>query len=300
MSYRRTLKRSVGCTGIGLHSGKPVRLDLRPAPAEHGIRFRRTDVGVDIPASLEHLGGLDHATRLQRDGVCVDTVEHLLSALYALGVDDVLVEVDGPEVPVLDGSAAPFVILVHEAGLKPLPVARRHLKVLRPVEVVRGGKSIRISPSDHFRVSYAIGFDHPLLRHQAVSVRVTTETFVEMVAGARTFGFLRDVETLRRNGLALGGSLENAVVIGETGVLNNKLRFEDEFVRHKVLDAIGDLALLGHPVVGHLEATKAGHALHAALALKLRQTPEAWTLVSHPALPVLDLSAPGGLVPEAR
>lgn len=298
MSYRRTLRRSVGCTGIGLHSGKPVRLDLRPAPAEHGIRFRRTDVGVEIPATLEHLGGLDHATRLTREGVCVDTVEHLLSALHALGVDDAIVEVDGPEVPVLDGSAAPFVILIHEAGLKPLPVARRYLKVLRPVEVVRGGKSIRISPSDHFRVSYTIGFDHPLLRHQAVSVRVTSETFVDMVSGARTFGFLRDVETLRRNGLALGGSLENAVVIGETGVLNNKLRFEDEFVRHKVLDAIGDLALLGHPIVGHLEAIKAGHALHAALALKLRQTPEAWTLVAHPQLPVLDLSGPAALAPE--
>jgi UDP-3-O-[3-hydroxymyristoyl] N-acetylglucosamine deacetylase len=300
MSYRRTLKRSVGCTGIGLHSGRPVRLDLRPAPVEHGIRFRRTDVGVEIPATLEHLGGLDHATRLTRGGVCVDTVEHLLSALFALGVDDVIVEVDGPEVPVLDGSAAPFVILIHEAGLRPLPVARRHLKVLRTVEVVRGGKSIRISPSDHFHVSYSIGFDHPLLRHQAVSLRVTGETFVEGVAPARTFGFLRDVETLRRSGLALGGSLDNAVVIGETGVLNNKLRFEDEFVRHKVLDAIGDLALLGHPVVGHLEATKAGHALHAALGLKLKQTPEAWTLVAHPALPVLDLPAPTALLPEAR
>ena len=292
MSYRRTLKRSVGCTGIGLHSGRPVRLELKPAAAEHGIRFRRVDVGVEIPASLENLGGLDHATRLVREGVCVDTVEHLLSALFALGVDDALIEVDGPEVPVLDGSAAPFVILVHEAGLRPLPVARRYLKVLRPVEVVRGGKWIRLSPSDHFHVSYAIGFDHPLLRHQSVSVRVTPETFAERIAAARTFGFLRDVEALRKSGLALGGSLENAVVIGETGVLNNKLRFEDEFVRHKVLDAIGDLALLGHPVVGHLEAHKAGHALHAALALKLRQTPEAWALVAHPALPVLDVPAP--------
>jgi UDP-3-O-[3-hydroxymyristoyl] N-acetylglucosamine deacetylase len=298
MSYRRTLRRSVGCTGIGLHSGKRVRLDLRPAPPEHGIRFRRTDVGVEIPATLESLGGVDHATRLVRDGVCIDTVEHLLSALFALGVDDAIVEVDGPEVPVLDGSAAPFVILIHEAGLKPLAVVRRHLKVLRPVEVVRGGKTMRISPSDHFRVSYAIGFDHPLLRHQTVSVRVTSETFVEMVAPARTFGFLRDVETLRQSGLALGGSLENAVVIGETGVLNNKLRFEDEFVRHKVLDAIGDLSLLGHPVVGHLEAVKAGHALHAALALKLKRTPEAWALVAHPQLPVLDLSAPAGLLAE--
>jgi UDP-3-O-[3-hydroxymyristoyl] N-acetylglucosamine deacetylase len=274
-----------------------VRLELKPAPPEHGIRFRRVDVGVEIPATLEHLGGLDHATRLVREGVCVDTVEHLLSALFALGVDDAVVEVDGPEVPVLDGSAAPFVILIHEAGLRPLPVARRYLKVLRPVEVVRGGKWIRFTPSDHFHVSYAIGFDHPLLRHQSVSVRVTPETFAERIAAARTFGFLRDVEALRKSGLALGGSLDNAVVIGETGVLNNKLRFEDEFVRHKVLDAIGDLALLGYPVVGHLEAHKAGHAVHAALALKLRQTPEAWALVAHPALPVLDVPAPA-FVPE--
>jgi UDP-3-O-[3-hydroxymyristoyl] N-acetylglucosamine deacetylase len=146
-----------------------------------------------------------------------------------------------------------------------------------------------LSPAEHFRVSYAIGFDHPLLRHQAVSFRITPETFVEEVAPARTFGFLRDVETLRRNGLALGGSLENAVVIGETGVLNNKLRFEDEFARHKVLDVIGDLALLGHPLVGHLEAVKAGHALHAALVRKLWATSDAWVLVSHPQLPSVDL-----------
>lgn len=298
MAYRRTLRRAVGCAGIGLHSGKLVRLVLKPAPAEHGIRFLRSDVGVEIPASLEHLARLDHATTLSRDGVSIDTVEHLLSALQALGVDDVQVEVDGPEVPVLDGSAAPFVILIHEAGLRPLAAHRRYLKVLKTVEVVRGGKWVRLSPSDQFRVSYTIGFDHPLLRHQSVSLRVTPESFAEEIAPARTFGFLRDVETLRRNGLALGGSLENAVVIGESGVLNNKLRFEDEFARHKVLDAIGDLALVGHPVVGHLEASKAGHALHAALAQKLMGAPEAWTLVAHPQLPVLDLPPAPSLVPE--
>jgi UDP-3-O-[3-hydroxymyristoyl] N-acetylglucosamine deacetylase len=298
MSYRRTLRRAVGCTGIGLHSGKPVRLELKPAPAEHGIRFLRTDVGVEIPASLEHLARLDHATTLSRDGVSVSTVEHLLSALQGLGVDDVLVEVDGPEVPILDGSAAPFVILVHEVGLKPLAATRQYLKVLRPVEVVRGGKSIRISPADHFRVSYVIGFDHPLLRHQAASFRVAADTFAEAIAPARTFGFLREVETLRRSGLALGGSLDNAVVIGETGLLNDRLRFEDEFVRHKVLDAIGDLALLGHPIVGHLEATRAGHALHALLCRKLAESPDAWTLVGHPQLPVMDV--PAAPVPAPR
>ena len=297
-TYRRTLRNAVGCTGIGLHSGKPVRLDLKPALAGHGIRFRRKDRGVEIPATLENLARLDHATTLSREGVSIDTVEHLLSALHGLGVDDVLVEVDGPEVPILDGSAAPFVILIHEAGLRPLATPRQYLKILQPVEVVRGAKWARLLPSDHLRVSYTIGFDHPLLRHQAASFRVTSQVFAEEIAPARTFGFLREVETLRRGGLALGGSLDNAVVIGETGVLNNKLRFEDEFVRHKILDAIGDLALLGYPVVGHLEASKAGHALHAALALKLIQKPEAWALVAHPQLPSLDLAPPRRLVPE--
>ncbi len=299
MAYRRTLKREVGCTGIGLHSGRTVGLVLKPAPAEHGIRFLRSDVGASIPVSLETLARLDHATTLSKDGVSIETVEHLLSALLALGVDDALVEVDGPEVPILDGSAAPFVILIHEAGLRPLAVPRQYLKVLKPVEVVRGSKRVRLSPADHLRISYTIGFDHPLLRHQAISFRVSAEAYGSEIAPARTFGFLREVETLRRSGLALGGSLENAVVIGESGVLNTKLRFEDEFVRHKVLDAIGDLALLPHPVVGHLEAEKAGHALHAAIAQKLMATPDAWALVSHPQLPVLDLPAPArGLVLE--
>jgi UDP-3-O-[3-hydroxymyristoyl] N-acetylglucosamine deacetylase len=289
MAYRRTLRRPIGCTGIGLHSGKPVRLELLPAPAGHGISFRRTDVGVEIAASVENLGKLDHATSLIRDGVSIDTVEHLLSALHGLGVDDVKVEVSGPEVPILDGSAAPFVLLIHEAGLRPQRLARRYLKVLKPVEVVRGGKWARFTPADHLRITYSIGFDHPLLRQQSFSLRVSPTSFAEEIAPARTFGFLRDVETLRRNGLALGGSLENAVVIGESGVLNNKLRFEDEFVRHKILDAIGDLALVGHPLLGHLEASKAGHALHAALVQELLNRHDAWALVSHPQLPGLDM-----------
>jgi UDP-3-O-[3-hydroxymyristoyl] N-acetylglucosamine deacetylase len=278
-----------------------VKLQMRPAPPGHGIRFRREDVGVEIPGEIANLGKLDHATSLVRDGVSIDTVEHILSALHGLGVDDVLVEVNGPEVPILDGSAAPFVLLIHEAGTKPQPAARRYLKVLKTVEVVRGGKWARLSPSDHLRISYSIGFDHPLLRQQALSIRVSPTTFAEEIAPARTFGFLRDVETLRRNGLALGGSLENAIVIGESGILNNKLRFEDEFVRHKILDAVGDLALVGHPMVGHLEASKAGHALHTAVVQELLASRDAWTLVSHPQLPVMELpgSAAPDLVPEA-
>ena len=285
MVYRRTLKRDAACTGIGLHSGKPVRLRLRPAPAEHGIRFLRTDIGVEIPATLAYIGAQDHATTLNRDGVSIGTVEHLLAAFSGLGVDDVLVEVDGPEVPVLDGSAAPFVFLLHEAGLRPLAVPRLYLKVTQPIEVVHGAKSARLVPSDHFEVRYTIGFDHPLLRHQALSLRLSGRAFTDSIAAARTFGFLREVEMLRKAGLALGGSLDNAVVIGETGVLNNKLRFDDEFVRHKILDAVGDLALLGHPLIARFEATKAGHALHAALARKLLATPGAFALV--PALGVL-------------
>jgi UDP-3-O-[3-hydroxymyristoyl] N-acetylglucosamine deacetylase len=268
-----------------------VRLRLRPAPAEHGIRFVRSDVGVEIPATLQYLGGQDHATTLTREGVSIGTIEHLLAALGALGVDDVLVDIDGPEVPVLDGSAAPFVILLHEAGLRPLAVPRLYIKVLEPVEVVRGGKSVRVLPADHFEVAYTIGFDHPLLRHQALSLRVTSRSFTETIASARTFGFLREVEMLRKGGLALGGSLENAVVIGETGVLNNKLRFADEFVRHKILDAVGDLTLLAHPLLGRLEARKAGHALHAAVARKLLATPAVWELVPRPGIPALEAAA---------
>jgi len=288
MAYRRTLRRQVGCIGIGLHSGLPVRLTLKPTTALQGVRFLRTDIGVEIPATLDCLGRCDHATSLSRHGATVETVEHLLAALRVLGVDDVLVEVSGPEVPILDGSAAPFVFLIHEAGLRPLAAPRQYLKVLKPVEVVRGAKSVRLSPADHLRVSYSIGFDHALVRHQAASFRVSADSFAEGIAPARTFGFLREVESLRRSGLALGGSLENAVVIGESGILNNKLRFPDEFVRHKILDAIGDLALLGGPLLAHVEASKAGHALHTALARELLSTPGAWSLVTHPQLPVLD------------
>jgi UDP-3-O-[3-hydroxymyristoyl] N-acetylglucosamine deacetylase len=281
MAYRRTLSRDVSCIGIGLHTGKPVRLVLRPAPAEHGIRFVRRDVGVEIPARLEYLGRQDHATTLSHDGVSVGTVEHLLSALAGLGVDDVLVELDGPEVPILDGSAAPFVLLLNEAGFRTQSTARQYLKVRRTVEVVQGGKRAVLSPCDGLEIAYTIGFEHPLLRHQSLTLKVAPRTFAEEIAPARTFGFLREVEALRRNGLALGGGLDNAVVIGETGVLN-KLRFEDEFVRHKILDAIGDLALLGRPLLGRLEGVKAGHALHAAVARKLLGDPQAWSLEPAP------------------
>jgi UDP-3-O-[3-hydroxymyristoyl] N-acetylglucosamine deacetylase len=269
----------VTCTGIGLHTGRPVHLRLEPAPAGHGVRFLRTDVGVEIPARIEYLARLDHATTLSRDGVSIATVEHLLSALRGLGVDDVRVELDGPEVPVLDGSAAPFVERIAAAGLRPLDVPRTYLKVLEPVAVSAGAKSIVLRPADDFRVTYTIAFDHPLLRHQSTSLRITPSVYVADIAPARTFGFLSDVERLRQAGLARGGSLDNAVVFGDDATLT-PLRFEDECVRHKILDAIGDLALLGHPLLGHLEVVRGGHALHAALARRLIESPAAWTLVA--------------------
>jgi UDP-3-O-[3-hydroxymyristoyl] N-acetylglucosamine deacetylase len=280
MSAQRTLRRSVSCAGIGLHSGNKVTLALRPAPADYGIRFVRTDLaGLEIPATVTHLGGISYATGLARETGSVETVEHLLAALSTLGVDNVRIELDYPEVPIMDGSAAPFVYLVHEAGVKRLPAPRRYLKVIRPITLSQGDKHIALYPSDHFKVTYSISFDHPLLRHQSRTIRVNEETFVEEIAPARTFGFLKEIEMLRQRGLALGGSLENAIVLGETGVLNNALRFEDEFVRHKILDVLGDLALVGYPVMGHLVAHRGGHALHTAFAAKVLEDTDAWKLV---------------------
>jgi len=279
MIFQRTLRRQVACAGIGLHSGQKVTLGLKPAPADSGIRFRRSDLGTDIPASVVYLSGTNHATGLSRNGATVDTVEHLLAALVSLGIDNVRVELDRNEVPVMDGSAASFVHLLQEAGTKTLGTPRRYLKVLRPITVSRGDKMMSLYPAENFRVTYSISFDHPLLRHQSQTIEMTEASFIDEIAPARTFGFLHEVELMRQQGLALGGSLENAIVLSETGVLNNTLRFEDEFVRHKILDAIGDLALLGYPILGHLVASRAGHALHTAFAKQLLSEPDAWKIV---------------------
>jgi len=280
MDAQRTLRRQISCAGIGLHSGNKVTLTLKPAAPDFGVRFRRTDLGEhEVPASVQHLTAIQLATGLSRNNVSVETVEHLLSALVSLGVDNVLVELNSPEVPIMDGSAAPFIYLIQEAGLKSLGTSRKYLKIVRPIALSRGDKRIALYPSEHFKVTYSISYDHPLLRHQSRTLRITEESFIEEIAPARTFTFLKDVEMLRQNGLALGGSLENAVVLGETGVLNNALRFEDEFVRHKILDAVGDLALVGYPVIGHLVAHRAGHALHTEFAAKILDESHAWRLV---------------------
>ena len=280
MDAQRTVRRQISCVGIGLHSGNKVHLSLKPAAAGSGIRFRRTDIGDhEVPATVQHLAGIQLATGLARNDVSVETVEHLMAALVAMGVDNVLIELNSPEVPIMDGSAAPFIYLIHEAGVRKLTAPRQYLKIVRPIAISRGDKRIALYPSDHFKVTYSISYDHPLLRHQSRTLRITEESFIEEVAPARTFTFLKDVEMLRQNGLALGGSLDNAIVLGETGLLNNALRFEDEFVRHKILDAVGDLALVGYPVIGHLVAHRAGHALHTEFATKVLEETHAWRLV---------------------
>jgi UDP-3-O-[3-hydroxymyristoyl] N-acetylglucosamine deacetylase len=293
MDAQRTIRRQVSCVGIGLHSGNKVNLTLKPAPADFGIRFRRTDLGShELPATVQHLAGIQLATGLASKELSVETVEHLLAALVSVGIDNLLIELNSPEVPIMDGSAAPFIYLIHEAGVKRLQTPRKYLKIVRPIAISRGDKRIALFPSDHFKVTYSISYDHPLLRHQSRTLRITEESFAEEIAPARTFTFLKDVEMLRQNGLALGGSLENAIVLGETGVLNNALRYEDEFVRHKILDAVGDLALVGYPVIGHLVAHRAGHALHTEFAGKILEESHAWRLVESPFEPV---TAPMGL-----
>jgi UDP-3-O-[3-hydroxymyristoyl] N-acetylglucosamine deacetylase len=292
MDAQRTLRRPVSCVGIGLHSGNKVQLSLKPAAPDFGIRFRRTDLGhFEVPATVQHLAGIQLATGLACNEVSVETVEHLLAALVSMNIDNVLIELNSPEVPIMDGSAAPFIYLIQEAGVKTQAQPRKYLKIVRPIALSRGDKRIALYPSDHFKVTYSVSYDHPLLRHQSRTIRITEESFIEDIAPARTFTFLKDVEMLRQNGLALGGSLDNAIVLGETGVLNNALRFDDEFVRHKILDAVGDLALVGHPVIGHLVAHRAGHALHTEFAAKILEETQAWRIIEAPFAAVPSMAA---------
>ena len=281
MSSQRTLRRAVTCAGIGLHSGRKVTISLVPAPVDYGIRFQRTDLeSIEIPAHVSSIGGHQQLqTRLVNGEASVETVEHLLSALRGMGVDNARVELNHCEVPIMDGSSAPWVYLIQDAGIREQNAPRRVLKVRRPIQHQQGDKRIALFPFDGFKVSYTITFDHPMLRLQQKTMELDEQVFVDQVAPARTFGFLKEVEMLRQRGLALGGSLENAVVLGETGVLN-PLRFEDEFVRHKILDVIGDLALIGHAIEGHLVVHRGGHALHTAFAEEVLRQTQAWELTT--------------------
>jgi len=270
MLRQRTLKSLVSASGVGLHTGRKVRMTLRPAPADAGIVFRRVDlaVPVDIPARAELVGETRMSSCLVRDGIRVQTVEHLMSALGGLGVDNTYVDLDAAEVPIMAGSAAPFVLLVQQAGVEQQAAPKRFLRVLRRVEVKDGDKWARLDPYEGFRLAFSIDFRHPVIDRstQSVSLDFAETSYLKEIARARTFGFMHDVENLRENGLALGGGLDNAVVLDEYRVLNAEgLRFADEFIRHKLLDAIGDLYLLGKPLLGAFSAHKSGHALNNQL-----------------------------------
>jgi UDP-3-O-[3-hydroxymyristoyl] N-acetylglucosamine deacetylase len=294
MQYRQTLARPASIDGVGLHSGKTIRMRLLPAEAGTGIVFVRSDAGgTEIPALLDHAGPAFYATVIQRDGVTVSTIEHLMAALYASLIDDLRIELDGPEVPILDGSSRPFVELLERAGRATLPVVREYITLIRPVVVSHEEKRVAAYPSREFRVTYAIDFDHPGLGYQELSTGLWGGTaFAEKLAPARTFTFESEVEKLRENGLALGGSLDNAVVIGASGILNPGLRFPDEFVRHKMLDLTGDLSLLGHPLRAHVIAYRAGHDMHSRLARRIREARESWYLAPwSEEMPNLDAAA---------
>lgn len=271
MYYQRTLRQGIECTGIGLHSGRKVSLRLLPALPDTGIVFRRTDKdGLEVPANASGVRRVDFATTIGLGEVQVKTVEHLLGAFYGMGVDNAIVELDASEVPIMDGSAAPFVYLIREAGFINQNRSRRYLRVVRPLEVQERDRWIKVLPSEELRVTYTIAFDHPLIHQQTLTLPVNEATFEDQIAPARTFGFMRDVEALRVRGLALGGSVDNAVVLGESKALNNDLRFVNEFVRHKMLDVLGDLSLSGFFLKGHVMVYKGGHHLHAEMAKLLR------------------------------
>ncbi|HWM41835.1 MAG TPA: UDP-3-O-acyl-N-acetylglucosamine deacetylase [Burkholderiales bacterium] len=271
MLRQRTLKSLIKASGVGLHTGQKVRMSLRPAPPDTGIVFRRVDLAtpVDIPARADRVGETKLCSGLVRGEVKIYTVEHLMSALSGLGIDNAYVDLDGPELPIMDGSASPFVLLLQQAGLEEQAAPKRFLRVRKTVEVRDGDKWARLEPYQGFRLSFSIDFRHPVIERstQSVTVDFAETSYLTEIARARTFGFMQEVEDLKDSGLALGGGLDNAVVLDEHGVLNSEgLRFADEFIRHKLLDAIGDLYLLGGPLLGAFAAHKSGHALNNRLA----------------------------------
>jgi len=282
LSNQHTLAAPVSVSGIGLHTGVKVNLRLCPAPANTGVLFRRTDLeGFTIEAQSRHVARVSYATSLMKKGVLISTTEHLLSALAGLEVDNALVEIDNLELPILDGSARPFVELISSAGVRRQRAKRSFIKILKPVEAVDGTRRIAVYPADAFRVTYRIAFPHPLIGEQSIEFDSASSSYAAEIAPARTFGFLEELETLRKNGLIRGGSLENAVVLDRQGVLNPEgLRFPDEFCRHKLLDLIGDFSLLGRPLLAHVVAERAGHAMHAQLVSRLLRERDAWTAVN--------------------
>jgi UDP-3-O-[3-hydroxymyristoyl] N-acetylglucosamine deacetylase len=277
MTFQTTIERPIATNGIGLHTAVKSHLRLVPAPADTGIVFRRVDLdNFEIEAHVRNVARVSYATSLMKKGVLLSTTEHLLAALYSCGVDNVYVEIDALELPILDGSAQPFIEMLERAGTRRLRKRRRYLKILKPLEFSDSGRRIGIYPADHFQVRCFVDYAHPAVGAQEVELRVGRESFCRMLAPARTFGFVQDFEGMRRMGLIRGGSLENAIVLNEGGVMNGPLRFPDEFGRHKALDLIGDLALVGRPLLARVEAYKAGHALHTQLVTRLLADHSLW------------------------
>lgn len=285
MLRQRTVKHPIRASGVGLHSGEKIFLTLKPAPADSGIIFRRTDLDppVELPAQALMVRDTAMATSLVQGEVRLSTVEHLMSALAGLGIDNALIEVTAGEIPIMDGSAGPFVFLIQAAGIVEQDAPKRFARIKRRVEVRDGDKIAAFEPYDGFKLCFTIDFDHPAFHddHKYAEVDFSTTAYVKEVSRARTFGFMRDIEYLRSKNLALGGSMENAIVVGDDGVMNAEgLRYEDEFVRHKMLDAIGDLYLLGYGILGEYQGYKSGHGLNNQLLRALLAQPEAWEVVS--------------------
>ena len=271
------------CSGVGLHSGAPVRVRILPAPPGTGIVFRRVDLdGFEIEAISRNVARVSYATSLMKKGVRISTTEHVLSAFIGLGVDNAVVELDNLELPILDGSALPFVELIQKAGLRKQRRPRKYLKILREVEMREGNKFISVHPSDRYSVSYAINFPHPLIGKETFRVELSNGSYLRHIAAARTFGSREDEQAMRNMGLIRGASRDNCIVLTRDGIENGPLRFHDEFVRHKVLDLVGDLALLGKPILGKITADRAGHAMHTALVSRILRDKTLWEEVTQP------------------
>lgn len=285
IAYQHTIQKPVSCCGAGLHSGKAAHLTIKPAPPANGITFYRTDLPTKSRKIKAHIGmvsGTHLATTIGYNGTRVSTVEHLLAALHSSGIDNVDIEVDSAEVPIMDGSAEPFIKLIKQAGIKRQPYLRTYLRIKRPISYRSGATTIRIEPHDGFKVSAKIRFNDSLIKTQSFSNEISTEQFTRDISRARTFGYVEEVEELWANGLALGSSLANVIAIhwNRKSILNEDgLRYDDEFIRHKVLDLVGDLSLIGYPLLGHVHALKAGHAQHIAFLKEITEHPDCWELI---------------------
>ena len=284
MDYKqRTLMNEVGCTGIGLHTGEKVKINLRPAPANSGIKFVRTDLKgrPEVEVRFDNVFDTTLATTIGTNGCKVSTIEHLMAAFFGLGIDNAVVELDGPEVPIMDGSAAPFVFLIKSGDIREQKSPKQFIVIKKPFKVDDGNRSVCIYPSKELKITYMIDFQHPLLRNQEYELTFSGRDFVREISTARTFGFMKDVETLKKNGLARGGSLDNAVVIDDFRIINEDgLRFDDEFVRHKILDFIGDISIVGSPIIGHFVVKKSGHFLNQQMLRKLMESKKHWKVMT--------------------